>query len=166
MNLRSVFTGIILVAALLVVSSAGPAFAKESAANTLAVCGCGMVFTPDAKTEYITAGDNSYACCSHKCHEMASKDPKAAGMMADAATADAKSMLAHTKMGVANVVAITEDGTKAVCGCGMEFSITDKTTYIHADGDSYACCGEECHKMASKDPAGAAKMVKDQLSKR
>ena len=166
MSLRSVFTGICLVAALLVVSSAGPAFAKDNAANTLAVCGCGMVFTPDAKTEYITAGDKSYACCGHKCYEMASKDPKAASMMADAATADAKSMLAHTDMGVANVVAITEDGTKAVCGCGMEFSITDKTGYIQSDGKSYACCGEKCHKMAAKDPAGAAKMVKDQLSKR
>ena len=53
------------------------------AANMVAVCGCGKVFTPNASTKYVEYEGKSYACCSDPCHEMAAKDPAAAAKMAE-----------------------------------------------------------------------------------
>jgi hypothetical protein len=48
--------------AVVVFGSSQVALAKVS--NTVAVCGCGMVFIPDANTQYLTVGDKQYACCT------------------------------------------------------------------------------------------------------
>lgn len=38
-------------------------------ANSLAVCGCGKVFMPDANTKTFTYEGKEYACCSDECHK-------------------------------------------------------------------------------------------------
>ncbi|HUT56658.1 MAG TPA: hypothetical protein VNA25_02160 [Phycisphaerae bacterium] len=67
--------------------SAKPAPAAVStvapAANMLAVCGCGMTFVPDAKTQYLESGGKKYACCSEGCYKMSMADPAKAAKMAD-----------------------------------------------------------------------------------
>ena len=68
-------------------AAAGAMHHHGMAANEVAVCGCGKVFQPNASTKYIEANGKSYACCSDKCHEMASKDPAAAAKMAEDNTA-------------------------------------------------------------------------------
>jgi hypothetical protein len=52
-------------------------------ANTVAVCGCGKVFVPNANTKYIEVNGKRYACCSDECHKMALADPAKAAKMAD-----------------------------------------------------------------------------------
>jgi heterodisulfide reductase subunit B len=154
---------IVMVMALaMIVASAALA---SPAANTVAVCGCGKVFTPDANTKYFEQGGKSYACCTDACHQMASKDPAAAAAMSEKLTAAKMNQLTHTKMAVANVTAVTEKGTKAMCGCGKAFTIDETTEYLKVDGESYACCTHACHEMASKDPAGSAKMAREQMAK-
>jgi hypothetical protein len=143
-----------------------PAAALESPpANMVAVCGCGATFIPDQNTKYIEHGGKHYACCTDACHQMASKDPAAAAAMADKMTAGKANQLAHVKLAVANVTAVTEKGTKAVCGCGKGFAIDETTEYLKVDGESYACCSHACHEMASKDPAASAKMAREQMAK-
>lgn len=132
-------------------------------ANTLAVCGCGKVFVPDQNTLYIKSGDKEYACCSKGCHDMAMKDPAAAARMSEAAFRDKLTELNSLKLAVANVTAVTEKGTKALCGCGKEFIIDETTEYFNHEGKSYACCSHACHEMAAKDPAGSAKMFKEKF---
>lgn len=56
-------------------------------ANTIAVCGCGMVFMTDEDTPYLEVNGKSYACCTEQCHEMASAAPEKAAEMAEANTA-------------------------------------------------------------------------------
>ncbi|MBI3872414.1 MAG: hypothetical protein HY304_04980 [candidate division Zixibacteria bacterium] len=140
-----------------------PSYAGDTkAANSVAVCGCGKVFTPDGKTEYVTANGKSYACCSHACHEMGAKDPVGAAKMSEAALAKLTGK-ANVDLAVANVVAVTEKGTKAVCGCGKEFTIDPTTSFLQVDGESYACCSKDCHEMALKDPKAAAKSAKEHM---
>jgi hypothetical protein len=38
-------------------------------ANTVAICGCGMVFKPNADTKTFTYEGKEYACCSEECHK-------------------------------------------------------------------------------------------------
>jgi len=38
-------------------------------ANTVAVCGCGKVFVPNANTKTFTYEGKEYACCSEECHK-------------------------------------------------------------------------------------------------
>lgn len=68
-----------------------------SAANVFAVCGCGKVFTPDSKTEYLTIEGKKYACCSHACHEqataVAAKDAAGTAKMMEEKTAMAMEKL-------------------------------------------------------------------------
>jgi AhpD family alkylhydroperoxidase len=64
---------------------AQPTLAETKAANTMAVCGCGKVFVPDAKTEFLSYGGKQYACCSHECHLSAGKNPAEAAKMWQAA---------------------------------------------------------------------------------
>lgn len=132
--------------------------------NSVAVCGCGMVFSPDANTKYIEHEGHKYACCTEGCHAMASKDPAAAAKSSQAAV-DKLTTLSHMKLGVANVYSVTEVGTHAMCGCGKKFNIDATTEYLKVDGESYACCSHACHEMASKDPAGAATAAKDFMKK-
>lgn len=73
------------VALMMVMLSAPATFADQKAANTLAVCGCGKVFVPDATTEYLSYGGKQYACCTHACHQMAEKDPAGSAKMWQAA---------------------------------------------------------------------------------
>jgi CDGSH-type Zn-finger protein len=159
-----------LVAALAAVAVFGssqtvPAKETKAASNTVAVCGCGKVFIPDASTLYLTVGDKQYACCSKACHDMAAKDPAGAAAMAEKATSTALAQLSQVKVDVANVIAVTDKGTKALCGCGKQFTIDEDTEYIKFGGKSYACCTHECHEMASKDPAAAVKSFEEQLAK-
>ncbi len=50
-----------------------------------ALCGCEKEFTLASDTPFLKAGDDSYACCTKACHEMASKDPaKSAAMFKEA----------------------------------------------------------------------------------
>jgi len=65
--------------------------------NTLAVCGCGKVFAPDANTKYIENMVTKYACCSDTCHEMASKDPAATARKATEQTGRVLTQLSTTR---------------------------------------------------------------------
>lgn len=155
-----------LAVAILLVSFAlsRPVSADQAKAdNTVAVCGCGKVFTPDAKTEYLSADGQNLACCSHACHETAAKDPAAAAKMTSAALSRLTEK-ANVDMTVANVTAVGESGTMAVCGCGKEFTMDGSTPFIHVDGEAYACCSKECHAMAEKDPRMAAQAAKKNMA--
>lgn len=159
------------VAVLLALTVAVPAVAADGAkpaanqfANNFAVCACGKVFVPDAATEYISAGGKQYACCTHACHEMAMKDAAASAKMAEDQTRQLIAQLTHLKLGVGNVIAVTERGTKAVCACGKQFTIDETTEYLSHDGKSYACCSHACHAMAAKDIPGSVKAVEKQLT--
>ncbi|MEW5876265.1 MAG: hypothetical protein AB1752_13940 [Candidatus Zixiibacteriota bacterium] len=65
--------------------------------NTLAVCGCGKVFAPDANTKYIENMGTKYACCSDACHEMAMKDPAATARKATEQTGRVLTQLSTTR---------------------------------------------------------------------
>ncbi len=62
------------------------------------------------------------------------------------------------------MIAVTEKGTKALCGCGKQFVIDETTEYLNYDGKSYACCTHACHEMAAKDLPGAVQAVEKQLA--
>ena len=64
-------------------AKAGQHAGRMHAANTVAVCGCGKVFVPDANTKYIEHGGKEYACCSEGCHKMAEKNPEGTAKMAE-----------------------------------------------------------------------------------
>ena len=74
-----------------------PVGGAAHAANTLAVCACGMAFVPDAKTKYVEYGGKKYACCSEECHKMAMADPAKAAKMADDNMAKAMTRLNPAK---------------------------------------------------------------------
>jgi len=152
----SVMTAVLTVAPLSIFSAS--ANAAPPPGNTIAVCGCGKVFTPNADTEFITHEGVSYACCSEDCHMMASKNPAMAAKMAKAKTEEA---LAHvqTPMQVANVIEITKDGAVAMCGCGMKVAVNDKTVYLDADDKTYATCSSGCRDHLAGDVAKAMKTI-------
>ena len=52
-------------------------------ANEIAVCGCGMVFIPDANTKYVEYNGKRYACCTEGCHKMAAANPSASAKMSE-----------------------------------------------------------------------------------
>jgi len=151
----------VVVLAVAVMASASPA---KAAANTLAVCACGKIFVPDAGTPYLTVGDKQYACCSKACYDLAAKDAAGSAKMAEQVTAHILGQLSHMKVEVGNVIAITDKGTKALCGCGKEFFIDQSTTYIKQGSKAYACCTQACHDMAAKDPSAAVKNFEQQLA--
>lgn len=151
-------------AAVLCLAVPGTTQAGDAASNAVAVCGCGMVFSPDANTKYVEHEGHRYACCTEGCHAMASKDPAAAAKMSQAAVGKLTSM-SKMKMGVANVYSVTEAGTHAVCACGKKFNVDATTEYLKADGESFACCSHACHEMAAKDPASAAAAARANLKK-
>jgi YHS domain-containing protein len=138
--------------------------AANQVANDIAVCGCGKIFAPDATTEYISYNGKQYACCTHACHEMAMKDAAASAKLSEDQTSQFLGQITHLKLGVGNVIAITEKGTKALCGCGKQFAIDETTEYLSYDGKSYACCTHGCHEMAAKDIPGAVKAVEKQMA--
>lgn len=138
---------------------------KGQVANTMAVCGCGMVFTPTAETKYVEFGGKSYACCTEGCHKMASGNPEMAAKASDEAMAKMK-MRSSMKVGVANVIMVDEKGAHALCGCGKEFALASDTPYLKAGDNTYACCTKACHDMVAKDPAKAEALFKEQLSKK
>jgi len=160
-----ILAGVLLLALTVAALASPPSKAEKSAANTLAVCGCGKVFVPNEKTEYVSYGGKQYACCTHQCHEMAMKDPAACAKMSEQNTAQTMNQLSHLNLAVANVIAVTEKGTKALCGCGKKFTIDETTEYLSYGGKSYACCTHQCHEMAAKDPVAAAKSFEEQLQK-
>ncbi len=135
------------------------------AANTLAVCGCGNVFTPDDNTKHVSADGKTYACCSESCYKMASENPEKVAKMADANLAKLTEKT-RVDMSVGNVLAVTDEGTKAVCGCGKHFTVGESTPFLKVDGKSYACCGEGCHKMAQKNPEAAVQKMKEHLAEK
>jgi YHS domain-containing protein len=154
----------VFAAALLLALVAGSVQAGDAPDNTVAVCGCGMVFTPSASTKYIEYEGHKYACCTDACHEMAAKDPAAAAKMSHASMEKFMN-LNHMKMTVANVMSVTETGTQAMCGCGKKFTIDNTTEYLKVDGENYACCTHACHELASKDPAACATAAKANMKK-
>lgn len=160
-----IFAGVLILALAVSVLASPPAKTASSAANALAVCGCGKVFVSDEKTEYVSYGGKQYACCTPQCHEMAMKDPATCAKMSEQAMADRMQQLEHLNLAVANVVAVTEKGTKAFCGCGKKFTIDETTEFLQYEGKSYACCSHACHEMAAKDPAASAKSFQEQLVK-
>src|SRR4030066_916216 len=91
--------GVLFLALTISALASPPAKAEKSAANTLAVCGCGMVFVPNEKTEYVSYGGKQYACCTHQCHEMAMKDPAACAKMSEQNTAQTVNQLSHLNLG-------------------------------------------------------------------
>lgn len=138
---------------------------KGQVSNTMAVCGCGMVFTPTAETKYIEFSGKSYACCTEGCHKMASGQPEMAAKMSEEATAKMK-MKSSMKMSVSNVTMVDDKGAHALCGCGKEFTLASDTPYLKAGDDTYACCTKACHEMAAKDPAKSAAMFKEAMAKK
>lgn len=155
-------------AALLVGLTPFAAFAdmpKGEVSNTMAVCGCGMTFTPTAETKYIEFNGKSYACCTEGCHKMASGNPEMAAKMSEDAMAKMK-MKSSMKVGVANVTMVDDKGAHALCGCGKEFTLASDTPYLKAGDNSYACCSKACHDMVAKDPAKAEGMFKEQMAKK
>lgn len=138
---------------------------KGQVSNTLAVCGCGMVFTPTADTKYIEHEGKSYACCTEGCHKMASGQPEMAARMSNEAVAKMKAK-SSMKVTVANVTMIDDKGAHALCGCGKEFTLASDTPYLKAGDDTFACCTKACHEMASKDPAKSAAMFKEAMAKK
>ena len=138
---------------------------KGQVQNTMAICGCGAVFTPTADTKYIELNGKSYACCTEGCHKMASGQPEMAAKMSDDAVAKMK-MKSSMKMAVANVTMVDEQGAHALCGCGKEFTLASDTPYLKAGDDTFACCTKACHEMAAKDPAKSAAMFKDAMAKK
>lgn len=153
----------LVVAVAIAVVGITPVSVMAKTANTVAVCGCGKVFVPDASTKYLTVDGKDYACCTEACHAMAAKDPAGAAKMSQTAVANFMDKT-HTKMSVGNVVSVTDKGTKAICGCGKGFMIDETTMYLTEGDTHYACCTKACHEMASKDPAKAIKAAKDQMA--
>ena len=152
----SVMTAVLTLAPLSIFSAS--ANASPPAGNTMAVCGCGKVFTPNADTEFITHEGVSYACCSEDCHMMASKKPAMAAKMAKAKTQEAVANV-QTPMHVANVIEITKDGAVAMCGCGMKVAVNDKTVYLDADDKAYATCSSGCRDHLTADVTKGVKMI-------
>ncbi len=72
----------------------------------------------------------------------------------------------NLNLGVANVTSVTKEGTRALCGCGTEFTINASTPYLEHEGKAYACCSQECHDMVKKDPEGAARLFQQKLTAR
>ena len=146
----------------------GKSSGKTWTANTIAVCGCGKVFVPNSETQYLTVNGKQYACCTQTCHAkasaMAAKDPAGFTKHAETVTAQNIARLTNFQWGVQNVTGVSEEGTTARCGCGMEFTVSDKTEYITYDGKSYACCTHQCHEMAAKDPAKAVQSFQKQMT--
>jgi hypothetical protein len=138
---------------------------KGQVSNTMAVCGCGMIFTPTAETKYIEFNGKSYACCTEGCHKMASGNPEMAATMSEQAVAKMK-MKSSMKVGVANVTMVDDKGAHALCGCGKEFTLASDTPYLKAGDNTYACCTKACHDMVAKDPAKAEAMFKEQMAKK
>ena len=154
--ITSVMTAVLTLAPvsfLAVTASAAPA-----AGNTIAVCGCGKVFTPNADTDYITHEGVRYACCSEGCHKMASESPAKAAKMAQVKTKEAIAG-AQTPVHVANVIEVTKDGAVAMCGCGMKVAVNDKTVYLDAGDKAFATCSSGCRDHLASDVAKAAKMI-------
>jgi YHS domain-containing protein len=166
MSKKLFLIGLVLIVMLLAVTALASDQSKtfKPAANTLAVCGCGKAFMPNEKTEYVSYNGKDYACCTHQCHEMAAKDPASCAKMSEKMTAQKMAQLVHLNLAVANVTAVTEKGTKALCGCGKQFIIDETTEYLQHEGKSYACCTHECHEMAAKDPAGSVKAFQKQMA--
>ncbi|MBK6767371.1 MAG: hypothetical protein IPG71_14085 [bacterium] len=52
-----------------------------------------------------------------------------------------------------NVTAIAEGHTLALCGCGMEFEVTDASPKLEMNGTTFYCCSQACHDHASKASA-------------
>ena len=82
----------------------------------------------------------------------------------------ASSSTMKTKSTTSTTAAATHASTSvvneiAVCGCGKIFAPTASTPYVTYSGKRYACCSEECHKMAEGNPAAAAKMAEDNTAK-
>ena len=134
------------------------AVASPAQGNTIAICGCGTVFTPNADTEYITHEDVRYACCSEGCHKMASENPAKAAKMARTKTQEAITG-AQTPVHVANVIEVTKDGAVAMCGCGMKVAVNDKTVYLDGDDKAFATCSSGCRDHLAGDIVKAAKMI-------
>jgi hypothetical protein len=159
---RTIVAGV-AIAALLVLSPYAAFAGAEKAANTVAMCGCGMMFTPSAETKYIDFEGKSYACCTEGCHKMASGNPAGVAKMANEQMAKMR-MQSHMKVGIANVTAVTEKGTMAHCGCGKSFAMETATPFLKVGEKTYACCSKACHEMSSKDPAGSAKMFEAKMA--
>lgn len=60
-----------------------------------------------------------------------------------------------------NVTVIKEGHKTALCGCGKEFEVSDKTPKMDANGMTMYCCTPECHEhaMAMKPEEMAAGMM-------
>lgn len=140
-----------------------PAVAAPPVGNTIAVCGCGAIFTPTAETQYIEYDGKRYACCSEGCHKMASKDEAKAGKSAKIKTANAISG-ARIPMQVANVIEITRDGARALCGCGATVTLGKSANYLEAGEKTFAACSKECRDYLAKDIAKATRMIEAKLA--
>lgn len=57
----------------------------------------------------------------------------------------------HMHMPMNNVFMMKEDGSRmAMCGCGKEFAVTDKSPMVQNGGMTMYCCSQECHDHAAK----------------
>lgn len=112
-----------------------------------AMCGCGKEFAVDAKSPMMNDGGMTMYCCSQECHDHAMKmtgEEKAKGMETWAAAfmKKAETMPTNTTM--------KGEKKMAMCGCGTEFAVTDKSPMMCENGVHMYCCSEKCHEMMSK----------------
>ena len=50
-----------------------------------------------------------------------------------------------------NIIKVDEEGNKtALCACGMEFAVTEKTGKLEKDGKTYYLCSDGCKAKVSK----------------
>jgi CDGSH-type Zn-finger protein len=115
--------------------------------SRMAMCGCGKEFAVDAKSPMMMNGAMSMYCCSQECHDHAakmSKEEMATGMETWMANFMPKmdAMPTNTMM--------KADAKMAMCGCGKEFAVTDKSMMICENGVNMYCCSEACHAMMMK----------------
>ena len=51
-----------------------------------------------------------------------------------------------------NVIKVDEKGNKtALCACGKELAVTEKTSKLEKDGKTYYMCNEDCAAHFDKD---------------
>ncbi len=157
----ALMTAVLVAAPLSIVTT--PALASPPTGNTIAICSCGKIFTPTATTQYLEYKGMRYACCSEGCHKMASKDPAKACQSAEVKTAGALSG-ARLPIQIANVIEITREGARALCGCGATTILGKKANYVEAGGKTFAACSKGCRDNLAKDVTKAAKMIEAKLA--
>ncbi len=131
--------------------------------NKIALCGCGQEVKVTSATAKVVDGDDTYYVCSDKCQQTfsqnLSKMKPALQLKVEKAKAKAGTM--------GNVYHVGEDGAMtAVCACGKDVKVSDKTVSRTWNGETYYLCSDGCAAQFDKTPAKVAEMSKKQVMKK